>query len=119
MSLKVLLVEDNALLGDAVRDHVEAEGHRVKWCVTLGDATSAVASENYGIVLLDLRLPDGNGLTLLRMIRDSHSTVPIIILTAHDQISDQMEGLRYGADDYLVKPFGLQELSARMRAVAH
>jgi DNA-binding response OmpR family regulator len=116
--MNVLLVEDNVMLGDAVRDHVAADGHAVDWCATLADAMSAMAKDEYGVVLLDLRLPDGNGLTLLRRLRGCRNPVPIIILTAHDQISDQMEGLHSGADDYLVKPFCLSELTERMRALA-
>jgi len=115
--MNVLLVEDNAVLGDAVCDHVSASGHSVEWCLTLADATRAADSGDYGLVLLDLRLPDGNGLSLLRRLRGRSNDVPIIILTAHDQVSDQIEGFTCGATDYLVKPFGLQDLDRRMQAV--
>jgi len=114
--VNVLLVEDNILLGDAVRDHIAADGHSVDWCLNLAEATQAAETGNYGVILLDLRLPDGNGLTLLKALRRKANSVPVIILTAHDQASDQIEGLRSGADDFLVKPFGLSELSERMKA---
>jgi DNA-binding response OmpR family regulator len=115
--MNVLLVEDNVVLGDAVRDHVAAKGHSVRWCLTLADATAATDDDEYSLVLLDLRLPDGSGLSLLRRLRGRKNNVPIIILTAHDQVSDQIEGFSCGATDYLVKPFGLHELDNRMQAV--
>jgi two-component system OmpR family response regulator len=115
--VNVLLVEDNVILGDAVRDHVFVKGHSVEWCLTLADATAAMESGHFGLVLLDLRLPDGSGLSLIQGLRSRQDTVPIIILTAHDQISDQIGGLAHGASDYLVKPFGLSELDQRMTAV--
>ncbi len=115
--MNVLLVEDNAILGDAVYDHVSANGYSVEWCLTLADATRAVDSGEYGLVLLDLRLPDGSGLSLLRRLRSRANNVPIIILTAHDQVSDQVEGFTCGATDYLVKPFGLSDLDLRIQSV--
>lgn len=115
--LRVLLVEDNAILGDAVRDHVAAEGHAVDWMKTIEDAAAALKAVTYGLILLDLRLPDGSGIQLLKSLRAAGTVTPVIILTAHDQISDRIEGLNSGADDYLVKPFDLGELSARMLAV--
>jgi two-component system OmpR family response regulator len=115
--MNVLLVEDNVVFGDAVRDHVAARGHSVEWCLTLADATAAADAGEYSLVLLDLRLPDGSGLSLLRRLRGLRNEVPIIILTAHDQVSDQLEGFSCGATDYLVKPFGLSELDQRMKAV--
>ncbi len=116
--VRILLIEDDEILGEAVRDHVVAGGHAVDWFTTLSDASAAVAVASYGLILLDLRLPDGTGLTLLRDLRHREDATPIIILTAHDQISDRIEGLNSGADDYLVKPFDLDELSARIHAVA-
>lgn len=115
--MNVLLVEDNPVLGDAVCDHVSANGHDVEWCQTLADATAAADRGDHALVLLDLRLPDGNGLSLLRRLRSRSNDVPIIILTAHDQVSDRIEGFSCGATDYLVKPFGLSDLDNRMHAV--
>jgi two-component system OmpR family response regulator len=112
-----LLVEDDAVLGAAVRDYLALTGDAMDWVRTFADAEIASNAVRYDLVLLDLRLPDGSGLTLLRERRAKGDTTPVIILTAHDQISDRIEGLNSGADDYLVKPFNLGELSARMAAV--
>lgn len=114
--MNVLLVEDNVVLGDAVRDHVCAKGHSVEWCLTLADATVAADAGHHGVVLLDLRLPDGNGLSLLQRLRTNRNAVPVIILTAHDQVSDQIGALSCGATDYLIKPFSLSELDRRICA---
>ena len=115
--LRVLLVEDNEILGEAVRDHIAAADHAVDWMKTLDDARMSLRTVSYGLILLDLRLPDGSGISLLKELRAGGNATPVIILTAHDQISDRIEGLNSGADDYLVKPFDLGELSARMLAV--
>ncbi|MBB3977070.1 two-component system OmpR family response regulator [Rhizobium azooxidifex] len=115
--MRVLLIEDDAILGEAVRDHVAAGGHAVDWVLELDDARAATKAVHYALILLDLRLPDGSGIAFLRALRDAGDRTPVIILTAHDQISDRIEGLNSGADDYLVKPFNLGELSARMLAV--
>jgi two-component system OmpR family response regulator len=115
--LRILLIEDDAILGAAVRDYLTLKGEAVDWMRTIGDADQALSSVGYGLVLLDLRLPDGRGIDLLRAHRSKGNVTPVIILTAHDQISDRIEGLDSGADDYLVKPFNLGELSARTAAV--
>lgn len=115
--MRVLLVEDNEILGEAVRDHIAASGHAVDWMKTLDDARTSLRAVSYGLILLDLRLPDGSGISLLKALRAGGNPAPVIILTAHDQISDRIEGLNSGADDYLVKPFDLGELTARMLAV--
>nr|WP_307226006.1 response regulator transcription factor [Pararhizobium capsulatum]MDQ0318175.1 DNA-binding response OmpR family regulator [Pararhizobium capsulatum DSM 1112] len=116
--MRILLVEDDEILGEAVRDHVIAAGHAVDWFGTIADAQATARVTAYGLILLDLRLPDGSGLRLLKQLRGREDATPVIILTAHDQISDRIEGLNSGADDYLVKPFDLDELSARIHAVA-
>lgn len=116
--MRILLIEDDAVLGEAVRDYVAGLGHAVDWMQTLDDGRAAVRAVDYDLILLDLRLPDGRGLTLLTELRRAGAVTPVIILTAHDQISDRIEGLNSGADDYLVKPFNLGELGARMLAVA-
>jgi DNA-binding response OmpR family regulator len=116
--LRVLLVEDDHVLGEALRDHVAAASHAVDWFKTVADATAATQTVTYGLVLLDLRLPDGEGLSILKGLRNRNDATPVIILTAHDQVSDRIEGLNSGADDYLVKPFNLGELTARMLAVS-
>ncbi len=116
--MRILLIEDSRLLGEAVRDHIAAIGHAVDWVQTVEDAENALSSVNYGLLLLDLQLPDGNGVDLLRNLRRRDFTTPVIILTARDQITDRIEGLNAGADDYLVKPFDLGELEARISAVS-
>lgn len=116
--MRVLLVEDEAGLGAAVRDHVAAEGHSVDWVRRLDEAAEHIRAVPYDLVLLDLLLPDGRGIDLLRRRRQAGDATPVIILTALDRISDRIAGLDAGADDYLVKPFDLSELSARLKAVA-
>lgn len=116
--MRILLVEDDDMLGGAVRDHLAANGHAVDWAKTIGSAADARATTPYGLILLDLGLPDGNGLGLLRALRRAKDSVPVIILTAMDQLSTRIDGLNAGADDYLVKPFDLGELIARVSAVA-
>lgn len=115
--MRILLVEDDYVLGAAVRDHMAAEGHSVDWMQRLDDTRLALKTVDYETLLLDLGLPDGRGLDLLRSLRDAGSEIPVIILTAQDQIAVRIEGLNSGADDYLVKPFDLLELSARLSAV--
>lgn len=111
-------MEDHDLIGEAVRDHVAASHHAVDWLRLIGDAEAAIGSVRYGLILLDLQLPDGSGISLLKQMRRLGDNTPVIILTARDQISDRIEGLNAGADDYLVKPFNLDELEARIAAVA-
>ncbi|MEP6564932.1 MAG: response regulator [Mesorhizobium sp.] len=116
--MRVLLIEDDHVLGEAVRDHIAADGHAVDWSATLGDAVDHLDVVSYELVLLDLHLPDGKGLDFLKAFRRKGRDTPVIILTARDQLSDRIDGLNSGADDYLVKPFDLGELSARLAAVA-
>jgi two-component system OmpR family response regulator len=116
--MRVLIVEDDHVLGEAVREHVASSGHGVDWMKRIDGARAALAAVPYELVLLDLNLPDGRGLDLLRELRRRGSKVPVIIFTAMDQIAARIEGLNGGADDYLVKPFDLNELSARVAAVA-
>lgn len=116
--MRILLVEDDKAIGNAVRDHATADNHAVDWAKSLSEAYDHAAVATYGLVLLDLHLPDGNGITYLKDMRARSDVTPVIVLTARDQISDRIEGLNAGADDYLVKPFDLGELSARIHAVA-
>ncbi|PTE09770.1 response regulator [Mesorhizobium helmanticense] len=116
--MRVLLIEDDQVLGEAVRDHVAADSHAVDWSSTLAEARDHLDVASYELLLLDLHLPDGKGLEFLKTLRREGSDTPVIILTARDQLSDRIEGLNSGADDYLVKPFDLGELSARLAAVA-
>lgn len=116
--MRILLIEDAVSLGGAVRDQITEDGHAVDWMQCLDHAKASVAATAYDLILLDLMLPDGRGLDFLKSCRRAGNTTPVIILTARDQISDRIEGLNAGADDYLVKPFDLSELSARVAAVA-
>jgi len=116
--MRVLLIEDDKSLGRAVRDHLINQNNAVDWAENLEDAYAAIATTHYDFILLDLRLPDGSGLDFLKNIRAKNLGSPVVILTAHDQISERIEGLNSGADDYIVKPFDLYELTARIGAVA-
>lgn len=115
--MRILFVEDDATLGEAVREHIASLGYGVDWLRTLQEASDAIATMTYELVVLDLGLPDGQGLDFLKNLRRRGSAVPVIIVTAMDQIAWRIEGLNSGADDYLVKPFDLSELSARMASV--
>lgn len=116
--MRVLLIEDTADLGQAVREQIADDGHAVDWVQRLDHAEISVKSTAYDLILLDLMLPDGQGIDFLRKRRTAGDATPVIILTARDQLSDRIAGLNAGADDYLVKPFDLSELSARVAAVA-
>ena len=116
--MRVLLIEDAADLGQAVREQIAEDGHAVDWVQRLAHAQLSVQTTAYDLILLDLMLPDGRGIDFLRKRRAAGDVTPVIILTAMDQLSDRIEGLNAGADDYLVKPFDLSELSARVAAVA-
>lgn len=116
--MRVLLIEDDPILGAAVRDQVAAEGHTLDWTTRLLEARDCIGTATYELILLDLALPDGRGLDFLKSLRTARNATPVIIMTARDQITDRIAGLNGGADDYLVKPFDLAELSARIGAVA-
>lgn len=115
--MRILLIEDDRVIATALREQAEGEGHCVDWAARLGDASDALATTRFDLILLDLMLPDGRGLPFLRGLRAKGSQTPVIIMTALDQVSDRIDGLNAGADDYLVKPFDLSELSARIGAV--
>ena len=116
--MRILLIEDDTVLGAAVRDQIAEDGQSVDWVTRLDAAGDAMGSAAYDLVLLDLMLPDGRGVGFLKGLRARGDVTPVIILTALDQVSDRIEGLNAGADDYLVKPFDLAELSARIGSVA-
>ncbi|HTN34298.1 MAG TPA: response regulator transcription factor [Marinobacter sp.] len=116
--MRVLLIEDTTGLGEAVRDQISDDGHAVDWVQSLSFAETSVKSTAYNLILLDLMLPDGHGFDFLKKLRAAGDATPVIILTARDRVSDRIAGLNAGADDYLVKPFDLSELSARVAAVA-
>ena len=115
--MRILLVEDDALLGDALHVGLRQAGHAVDWVRDGIAAETALAVEDYAAVVLDLTLPRRDGLEVLRRLRSSKKTLPVLILTARDTVEDRIKGLDTGADDYLVKPFDLGELNARLRAL--
>ncbi len=115
--MRLLLVEDDAMLGEAVRRGLRPEGHAVDWVQDGRAADLALAGEPYDAVLLDLGLPLKGGLDVLRDLRRRRVRVPVLILTAQDAVPERVAGLDAGADDYLVKPFDLDELAARLRAL--
>jgi two-component system OmpR family response regulator/two-component system response regulator QseB len=115
--MRFLLVEDDRMIGDSLRAALRMEGHAVDWVRDAAAARSTLTSERFDLVLLDLGLPQGNGLDVLRELRARGDATPVIVLTARDGPGDKVAGLDAGADDYLVKPFDLDELGARIRAV--
>ncbi|MBK9573566.1 MAG: response regulator [Rhodoferax sp.] len=115
--MRVLLVEDDALLGDGIRAGLIQTGFAVDWAKDGREAELAVSTQTYDAVVLDLGLPRLPGLDVLRRARAAKNPVPILILTARDMVPDRIAGLDAGADDYLVKPFDLGELQARLRAL--
>ena len=115
--MRVLLVEDDAALSDAVCGYLRAKAFVVDAAPSLAQASAALHGARYAAVLLDLHLPDGDGLALLPQVRALKERPIVIVLTARDQISDRIHGLDAGADDYLVKPYDPGELLARLRAV--
>ena len=115
--MRILLAEDDPLLGDGVRTGLLQAGFAVDWVTDGQDARLALAGEPYDAVLLDLGLPKADGLAVLRELRAARNPVPVLILTARDALADRVAGLDAGADDYLVKPFALAELQARLRAL--
>jgi two-component system, OmpR family, response regulator len=114
--MRLLLIEDDDILGEALHDYLRGEGHSVDWFRTLQQTDSA-RGEPYDAWLVDWQLPDGSGLDWLRARRTRGQTTPALMLTARDRLTDRVLGLDAGADDYLIKPFAPEELTARLRAV--
>ena len=115
--MKLLLVEDDALLGDGVRAGLKQAGFAVDWVQDGLAAKVALDSEEYDLLVLDLGLPKLRGMDLLKSVRAKRASLPVLILTARDTVADRVAGLNAGADDYLVKPFDLDELIARLNAL--
>ncbi len=115
--MRVLLIEDDRMIGDGLVQALGAAGMAVDWVTHADAAGPALCDAGYAIVLLDLGLPDGDGLRLLASMRRAGVATPVLIITARDTLGDRVAGLDQGADDYLVKPFELRELLARIRAV--
>jgi DNA-binding response OmpR family regulator len=115
--MRVLIVEDDALLGDGIQAGLKQQGFTVDWVRDGMAAEHAIEAEPYAAIVLDLGLPRRSGLVVLKQLRLACNPVPVLILTARDTVEDRITGLDTGADDYLIKPFDLGELSARLRAL--
>jgi two-component system response regulator QseB len=115
--MRILLVEDDPMIGDSVRQALKLHSYTVDWVNDGNAAELAITNHSYNLLLLDLGLPKKDGLAVLRHLRKQNHTMPVLIVTARDSVADRIEGLNLGADDYLIKPFDLEELSARVRAL--
>jgi len=115
--MRLLLVEDNERLGQLLVGALTKAGFDVDLCTTAAETRSALDSRRYAAVILDLRLPDGDGRDILKELRRRGDPTPVVILTARGSVTERVEGLRDGADDYLAKPFAIEELVARLQAV--
>jgi two-component system response regulator QseB len=115
--VRILLVEDDVMLGEAVRDGLRQQSYVVDWVQDGGAAVAALTTSAFSALVLDLGLPRSDGLSVLRWLRQNGQTTPVIIVTARDRVTDRITGLDAGADDYLIKPFDIDELTARLRAI--
>jgi len=115
--MRILLVEDNLRLSTYVRRGLEKEDFTVDGVGSIADAEAALDTAPYDLMVLDLGLPDGDGLDLLKQLRAADRHLPVLVLTARDGVDDRVKGLNAGADDYLLKPFAVEELTARLRAL--
>jgi len=115
--MRILLVEDDPMIGESVVSGLAGEGHAVDWVRDGAAVDTAVATTPYALVLLDLGLPKRDGIEVLKGLRARKLDLPVLVMTARDTVRDRVAGLDAGADDYLVKPFDLDELSARVRAL--
>jgi two-component system response regulator QseB len=115
--MRVLLAEDDSMIGDSIRQGLQHDGYTVDWVHDGEAAELAFRTTDYAVLLLDLGLPKKSGFDVLTMLRRLGKALPVVILTARDAVADRVRGLDSGADDYLVKPFALDELAARLRAV--
>ncbi|WP_440088732.1 response regulator [Pseudomonas fragariae (ex Marin et al. 2024)] len=115
--MRLLLIEDDVALGEGIHQALSREGYTVDWIRDGSSALHALLSETFDLAILDLGLPRLDGFEVLRRLRHSGSTLPVMILTARDSTEDRITGLDTGADDYLVKPFDVSELKARLRAL--
>jgi DNA-binding response OmpR family regulator len=115
--MRILLVEDDPMIGESVVEGLKSEGYAVDWVRDGKEAELSIDATPYSLVLLDLGLPRRDGIEVLKGLRERRVDVPVLVITARDTVSDRIKGLDAGADDYLVKPFDLDELSARVRAL--
>ncbi len=115
--MRILLVEDDRLLGDGLKAGLTQAGYAVDWLRDGEAAVAALSTETFAAVVLDLGLPKRDGLSVLQWMRGRRDATPVLILTARDQLEDRVRGLDLGADDYVLKPFDLDEIAARLRAL--
>lgn len=115
--MRLLLIEDDPLLGKGITQGFSLQGETLEWLRTGQHALDALTDSDFDLLILDLGLPDIDGLEVLSTLRRRGDTLPVLILTARDQVSDRIRGLDCGADDYLIKPFDMNELQARVRAL--
>jgi two-component system response regulator QseB len=115
--MRLLLVEDDVMIGEAIRAGLKRDGFTVDWVHDGESADQVLRAEPFDLLLLDLGLPRKGGLQVLKSLRAREQALPVLIITARDAVSDRVQGLDAGADDYLVKPFDLDELAARIRAL--
>lgn len=115
--MRVMLVEDNRDLGEAIERRLRSAGHQVTWNIDGRDVEAALALDSYDAVILDLTLPGADGMTILRDLRRNRQDLPVLVTTAKAEINDKVSLLDLGADDYLVKPYYMRELEARLRAL--
>lgn len=115
--MRVLLVEDDSMIGEAIQSALRDESYAVDWVRNGARALDALATQHYDVLLLDLGLPGKSGMEVLQATRGRQDAVPVLIITARDSLQDRIKGLDGGADDYVLKPFEMSELLARMRAV--
>ena len=115
--MRILLVEDDPILGDGIKSGLLQDHYNVDWLTDGGQASQALQTDSYDLLLLDLNLPVKSGIDILKQIRKTDNALPVLILTARDATEDRIKGLDMGADDYLTKPFDLDELLARIRAL--
>lgn len=115
--MKVLVVEDHRRIGRFLKQGLSEQAYTVNWVMTCEAALDAIAESSYDAIVLDLGLPDGDGIDLLRKLRENKFNEPVLILSARDSVQDRIKGLDIGADDYLPKPFSFEELLAHIRAL--
>ena len=115
--MRLLVVEDNKELANLLAKGLQSAGYQVDLLASVAEAQAALATTRFGALILDIGLPDGDGLSILRELRRRKDPLPVLVLTARGGVHDRVSGLRSGADDYLVKPFSFAELAARLRAL--
>lgn len=115
--MRLLIIEDDRTIAENLFEYLESRGHRCDWADGIGLARRLLEAEPFDALVLDRNLPDGDGLSLVRRLRAAGNPVPVLVLTARDRLEDKLLGFESGGDDYLVKPFALQEVEARLLAL--